>query len=121
MGQLANFLATRNQGALLSNTEKNPKEQVKAITLRSKTEIQTPKVIMEYEEKKNEGEKEQEDEEPETPKEPEVKMEDKAKPKAPPIHPYEPPVLYPQRLKKDRKSTRLNSSHSGESRMPSSA
>ena len=58
MGQLANSLAIRNQGALPSNTEKNPKEQVKAITLGSSIEIQTPKAIMEYEEKKNKGEKE---------------------------------------------------------------
>ena len=95
MGQLANSLATRNQGALPSNTEKNPKEQVKAITLRSGTEIQTPKATKEYEEKKNEGEKEQDDERVETPEEPEVKVEDKAKSKAPPIQPYEPPVPYP--------------------------
>ena len=54
MRQLANFLSTRNQGALPSNMEKNPKEQVKAITLISGTEIQTPKVIMEYKEKKKE-------------------------------------------------------------------
>ena len=40
MGQLANSLATRNQGALPSNTEKNQKEQIKAIILRSGTEIQ---------------------------------------------------------------------------------
>ena len=39
MGQLVNSLLTRNQGALPSNMEKNPKEQVKAITLRSGTEI----------------------------------------------------------------------------------
>ena len=97
MGQLANSLAIRNQGALPSNTEKNPKEQVKTITLRSGIEIQTPKAIMEYEEKKNEGEKEQDDEKVETPKEPELKEEnkEKAKLKAPPIQPYEPPVLYP--------------------------
>ena len=100
MGQLANSLAIRNQGALPSNTEKNPKEQVKAITLRSGTEIQTPKATLEYEEKKNEGEKEHGDEGAEIPKEPEVKMEEKPKPKAPPIQPYEPPVPYPQRLKK---------------------
>ena len=55
---------------------------------------------MEYEETKNEGEKDQEEEGAETPKEPEVKMEEKAKPKAPPIQPYEPPVPYPQRVKK---------------------
>ena len=87
MGQLANSIATRNQGALPSNTEKNPKEQVKAITLRSGTEIQPPQATKEYEEKKNESEEEQKDE----------------------------------RAELDRKSTRLNSSHSGESRMPSSA
>ena len=39
MGQLANSLSTRNQSALPSNTEKNPKEQMKAITLISGTEI----------------------------------------------------------------------------------
>ena len=101
MGQLANSLAIRNQGALPSNTEKNPKEQLKAITLRSGTEIQTPKAIMEYEEKKNEGEEQQDDQKAETPKESEVKEENKEKAKStPPIKPYEPPVPYPQRLKK---------------------
>ena len=58
MGQLANSIATRNQGALPSNTEKNPKEQVKAITLRSGTEIQSPQATKEYEEKKNKREEE---------------------------------------------------------------
>ena len=95
MGQLANSLAIRNQGALPNNTDKNPKEQVKAITLRSCTEIQTLKAILEYEEKKNEGEREHGDEGAKIPKEPEVKMEEKAKPKAPPIQPYEPPAPYP--------------------------
>ena len=37
MGQLANSLSLRNQGLFPSNTEKNPKEQLKAITLRSGT------------------------------------------------------------------------------------
>ena len=82
MGLLANSLATRNQGALLSNTEKNPKEQLKAITLRSCTEIQTPKATIEYEEKKNEEEKGKDDERVETPEELKVKVENKAKPKA---------------------------------------
>ena len=112
MGQLANSLTTRNQGALPSNTEKNPKEQVKAITLRSGTEIQTPKATMEYKERKNKGEEQQDDQKAETPKEPEVKEEnnEKAKPTSPPIKPYEPPVLYPQRLKKkehDQKFTKF--------------
>ena len=47
MGQLANSVAIKNHGTLLSNIENNLKEQVKAITLRSDTEIQTPKEIME--------------------------------------------------------------------------
>ena len=62
VGQLANSLSVRNQGSLPSNTEKNPKEQLKAITLRSKIEIPTPKVSVEYEEKKKEEVKEQENE-----------------------------------------------------------
>ena len=100
MGQLANSLSIRNQGALPSNTEKNPKEQVKAITLISGTEIQTPKATMEYKEKKKEGEKELERERVETSEESKVKVENKEKAKSPPIRPYEPPVPYPQRLKK---------------------
>ena len=39
LGQLANIVAQRNQGSLLSNTEINPREQVKAITFRSGKEI----------------------------------------------------------------------------------
>ena len=57
---------------------------------------------MEYEEKKNKGEKEHNNERVETPKNPEVKEENKEKAKLiiPPIQLYEPPVPYPQRLKK---------------------
>ncbi|XP_073147962.1 uncharacterized protein [Henckelia pumila] len=39
LGQLANIIAGRTQGTLPSDTEKNPKEQAKAITLRSGKEI----------------------------------------------------------------------------------
>ncbi|KAG9450395.1 hypothetical protein H6P81_010360 [Aristolochia fimbriata] len=35
MGQLANAISGRNQGTLPSNSETNPREQIKAITLRS--------------------------------------------------------------------------------------
>ena len=58
MGQLANSLSTMNQGTFPSNTERNPIEYVKAITLRSGTEVQPPKAIVEYEEKKKEEKKE---------------------------------------------------------------
>ena len=112
MGQLANSLSVRNQGTLPSNTEKNPKEQIKAITLRSGTEIQTPKATVEYEDKKREGEVVQEDEwvEVDVQKEPEVQKEKQKKPQAPQIRPYEPPAPYPQRLKKqehDQQFTRF--------------
>ena len=100
IGQLANSLSTRNQGALPRNTKKNTKEQVKAITLISGTKIQTPKATMEYDEKKKEGKKEPESERVETLKEPKVKVENKEKAKAPLIRPYEPPVPYPRRLMK---------------------
>ena len=39
VGQLADLLTTRPQGAFLSTTEVNPKEQCQAITLRSRREI----------------------------------------------------------------------------------
>ena len=58
MGQLANSLSTRNQGTLPRNTEKNPMEYVKVITLRSGIEVQSPKGTMEYEDNKKEEEKE---------------------------------------------------------------
>ena len=54
VGQLANSLSVRNQGSLPSNTEKNLKKQLKAITLRSGIDIPTPKATVEYEEKKKE-------------------------------------------------------------------
>ena len=63
VGQLANSLSLRNQGALPSNAEKNPKEQLKAINLRSGIELQPSKkntpTPTEEEEKDKEKEKEQ--------------------------------------------------------------
>ena len=40
VGQLASFLFERSQGFLPSNTEKNPKEEAKAITLRNGRELE---------------------------------------------------------------------------------
>ena len=40
-GQLANAVAQRNQGNLPTNTETNPREKLKAITLRSGREIRS--------------------------------------------------------------------------------
>ena len=101
MGQLANSLTMRNQGSLPSNTEKNPKEQLKAITLRSGTEIRTPKATVDYEqEKKKDEEKVQEDEWIEVQVEKEQEEEQVIEKPPPQVKPYKPPAPYPQRLKK---------------------
>ena len=81
-----------------NNTKKNPKEQLKEITLRSGIDIPTPKATVEYEEKKKEEDKKQENEwvEVKVEKEPEFQKENKEKPKSsPPIQPYKPPAPYP--------------------------
>ena len=43
MGQLENLLSERTHGYLPSNTKKNPKEKVKAITFRCGRELEEPK------------------------------------------------------------------------------
>lgn len=101
VGQLANSLSSRNQGALPSNTKKNPKEQVKAITLRSGIELQPPKKsapTLTTEEGK-EAEKEQEHVEKQV-EDKEEKQATNKKESPLPLKPYEPPVPFPQRLKK---------------------
>lgn len=40
MGQIHNMLAGQTQGALPNNTEKNPKEQMQAINLRSGKQLE---------------------------------------------------------------------------------
>ena len=46
LGLLANVVAIRAQGHLPRNTEVKPKEQVKAITLRSGRELQEPQRLL---------------------------------------------------------------------------
>ncbi|XP_073138487.1 uncharacterized protein [Henckelia pumila] len=55
-GQLAKRMSNREPGSLPSDTETNPKEQVKALELRSGKKLETK--ALEHEEKNNEGEKE---------------------------------------------------------------
>ena len=43
VGQLANLLSERSQRALLSNTEKNPREDAKAVTFRNGRELEEVK------------------------------------------------------------------------------
>ena len=45
VGEISKLLAARTQGALPSNTEKNPREHVNAISLRSGKELDPPKQV----------------------------------------------------------------------------
>ncbi|XP_055961022.1 uncharacterized protein LOC130015266 [Mercurialis annua] len=86
--QMAKALQNQNQGCLPSTTEANPREQVKAITLRSSKVLpkdHTEKVILE-------AEKEQHEE-----NEPE-----KVVTKPTPLPPYVPKIPFPQRLWKPK-------------------
>ncbi|XP_075500027.1 uncharacterized protein LOC142538599 [Primulina tabacum] len=92
IGQLANALRDQNRGQFPSNTEVNPKEQCKAVTLRSgkELEVQSPKEMVE-------NEKLVEDVEFEVITE--NKVEDsKTKVVQPPA--FKPAIPYPQRFKK---------------------
>ena len=91
MGQLANMVANRTQGSLPSNTETNPKEHVKTITLRSGKQL--------GEQQGKEPVKEQVKEQ--TQEETVVKEKLKEK-KEEPVKPYNPPVPSPQRLKQSK-------------------
>ena len=92
MGQLTNSLFIRNQGTLPSNIENNPMEYVKVITLRSGTELQLPKQMVntqvenQKKDKKEEEDKENIIDEAEKLEEKEQKNE---------VKPYEPLAPFP--------------------------
>jgi len=86
VGQIAKSLSERPQGSLLSNTETNPREHVKAITLRSGREVESRLAL--------------EKTSVEAPKDVEVEEVPKRKEVAPP--PYKPRIPYPSRLKNDQ-------------------
>ncbi|KAG8486462.1 hypothetical protein CXB51_019744 [Gossypium anomalum] len=85
IGQLAKMILERPQGSLPSNTEPNPKEHVKAVTLRS------GKVFTESEKKLSQEANRIED------KEAKLGINER-----PVLNEYKPPILYPAKLKKDR-------------------
>ncbi|KAK0581724.1 hypothetical protein LWI29_017165 [Acer saccharum] len=111
VGQLARGQQGRQQGSLPSDTVVNPKEQCKAIALRSGKEVELPDdfgkgkgVVVEGEsgceedvdvEKKNSSQ----DEVPTTPNDP---------PPQPQVKAYVPPIPYPQRLKKQKDTHNFN-------------
>ncbi|XP_073056908.1 uncharacterized protein [Primulina eburnea] len=94
IGQLANALRDQNMGQFPSNTEVNPKEQCKAVTLRSgkELEVQSSKERVESEKTIEEGETEG--------SKAEVEVEQ------PPV--FKPTLPYPQRFKKKNLDDRKN-------------
>ncbi|XP_022880678.1 uncharacterized protein LOC111397949 [Olea europaea var. sylvestris] len=105
MGQMAVALTGRALGSLPSNTEVNPKEHAKAITTRSGVELPERQVnnpVTNREEISPEVEEilEQEEhtEEP-TPRANKGNSRDK---ETVAVNPYEPPIPFPQRLKKQK-------------------
>ena len=63
IGQIANAINNRSQGELPSKTEVNPREHVKAITLRSGKQLSEPQVVKEEKEKESEKKEEEMSEE----------------------------------------------------------
>ncbi|XP_057249960.1 uncharacterized protein LOC104891359 [Beta vulgaris subsp. vulgaris] len=93
LGQLANAINSRSQGALPSKTEVNPKQHCNAVTLINGKELSTIKSTIKENESASESEKEKEKYEAE--KEPESTP-------PPPLRPYVPPIPFPQRLKQTK-------------------
>ena len=86
LGQIVNILSDRNQGALPSNTEKNPREHIKAISLRS------GKLLADSEKLEKEAEKEEPDEETKEKEKKEVVAT-----QTPDENPYKPKLPFPRR------------------------
>ena len=90
IGQIANALTSRNQGNLPSNAETNPREQVKAISLRSGKNLAQPKETI-----SNKPAKTKIDDSSE-----EAVYKKKSQSKENNTRVYKPPIPFPQRLKK---------------------
>ena len=98
------MLSERSQWSLLGNTEMNPKEQVKAVTLRNGRELQFNKygetpIAMKENMTADKSEAPKEDDKSSPLK---VKANEPEKTKAPIVQPYKPPLPYPARLRKDK-------------------
>lgn len=105
VGQIATALSGRAQGTLPSNTETNPKEQVKVITIRSGVQlpemhVKRPTTVIE---KAPTMDEEQVDELDKAAEENQVESSDSPQVKATtPIKAYVPPIPFPQRLQKHK-------------------
>ncbi|XP_052188365.1 uncharacterized protein LOC127798771 [Diospyros lotus] len=92
LGQISNAINSRDQGKLPSKTEVNPREEVKAVTLRSGKqlgEVSSEHVTGDID-KKNNVEISDENEKNEIPS------------LTPLVKPYVPPIPFPQRLKQNK-------------------
>nr|XP_027124403.1 uncharacterized protein LOC113741122 [Coffea arabica] len=101
IGQIASSLNNRNQGELPSKTEVNPKEHVKAITLRSGKQLEDPPV--------SGGKKDESEENAEKQRNQEATMEGNSRqnpretqPSSSTNIPIPPAVPFPQRLKQNK-------------------
>ncbi|XP_022855324.1 uncharacterized protein LOC111376589 [Olea europaea var. sylvestris] len=105
VGQIAAALSGRAQGTLPSNTETNPKEQIKAITTCSgiqlpEIHVKRPATVIEKapimgEEQVDESDKASEENQVESSDSPQVKA-------TAPVKAYVPPIPFPQRLQKHK-------------------
>lgn len=105
MGQMALAMTNRAPGTLPSNTEVNPREHAKAITTRSG--VQLPEIHIKKpvtnEESVLTSDEEQVEQTELTPEENAKMSSDTPRVKATaPVNPYEPPIPFPQRLKKHK-------------------
>lgn len=105
MGQMVLAMTNRVLGTLPNNTEVNPKEHAKAITTRSG--VQLPEIHVKRPVTNKEtvptSDEEQVEQTEHTPKESAKKSSDTPRVKATaPVNPYEPPIPFPQRLKKHK-------------------
>ena len=97
IGHISKMLSERPQGSLPSNTEPNPREQVKAVTLRSgKTLATEPTVLITN---KDVELKEEEDKEGKIDPSP---VSNKKESEKAPVREYQPILPYPGRLRKEK-------------------
>ncbi|XP_052188814.1 uncharacterized protein LOC127799091 [Diospyros lotus] len=92
LGQISNAINPRDQGKFPSKTKMNVRDEVMAVTLRSGKqlgEVSSKHVIGDVD-KKNNVEISDENEQNETPS------------LIPPVKPYVPPIIFPQRLKQNK-------------------
>ncbi|XP_022870850.1 uncharacterized protein LOC111390095 [Olea europaea var. sylvestris] len=105
IGQMAVALTGRAPGSLPSNTEVNPKEHAKAITTRSGVELperQMNNPVANKEDMFPEVEEILEQEEQTEEPTPRANKENSREKETIAVNPYEPPIPFPQRLKKQK-------------------